>query len=358
MKRFSERFFGGNRAEKDPTATNGTVLASTGEPTVVETPNAIEASVDGAEAASGVLLGAETEPEDAPESVTAEALDENEAVTSDTSSSEQTAIDAPAPKLPLLGQASVQVKGWRNGLLLYIPTHGEWDDVLADVDARLDEARARSFWRGAQTTIICGIRAVSLGDLTVLCDHIKEDWGLVPVAVVATDSATRAAGEKLVLDAYKELPVSKPAERRERSEESRPTSNKLAANNAPPVPPAPISEAPGSNALYLPSTVRSGQRIAHAGHVIVCGDVNAGAEVIATGDVLIFGTLRGLAHAGSGGNEAARIIATNLRPQQLRIAAKIARAPEEPKKGSGGAAQTPRPEVARIENGEIGVFPL
>jgi septum site-determining protein MinC len=71
---------------------------------------------------------------------------------------------------------------------------------------------------------------------------------------------------------------------------------------------------------------------------------------------VVFGTLRGLAHAGCYGDENARIVALSLRPPQLRIAGKIARSPEEGGKIKGGAAER-TPEVARIENGEIQIFP-
>jgi septum site-determining protein MinC len=241
----------------------------------------------------------------------------------------------------------VTVKGWRNGLLLLIPADGDWDSVVTQMDARLDEAKARSFWRGAQTTIDCGMRAVTLDELTVLVDRMKRAFGLVPIAVVATDAATRAAGEKLALTPYSEMPVIKKPVRDRDAADSEPTAS-MPASQVPPN---------ASNALYVPGTIRSGQRIVHEGHLVICGDVNAGAEVMAAGDVLIFGTLRGLAHAGCMGDETARIVATSLRPPQLRIATKIARAPEEPHGKSIPGGKT-GPEVARIENGEIQVFPL
>ena len=253
--------------------------------------------------------------------------------------------------------ASVEVKGWRNGLLLFVPFAGEWETVLAQVDSRLDEARARSFWRGAQVTLICGSRAVSLGELSDLCERVKGGWGLVPVAVVSSEGETRAAGEKLALVAYEELPVVKMPERRERTDKTEKNEPAPEPAAAPPnAHTAPGGSSDAANALYVRQTVRSGQRVVHEGNVVVCGDVNAGAEVIAGGDVLVFGTLRGLAHAGSFGNESARIIAVSLRPPQLRIAQKIARAPEDEVAGSAKGAKTP--EVARIENGEINVFPL
>ena len=240
--------------------------------------------------------------------------------------------------------AGAQVKGWRNGLLLIVPTTGTWDEVIEQVHVRLDEAKARSFWRGAQTTIDCQTRPVSLDEMTALIDRIKRGFGLVPIAVVSPDAATRAAAEKLALTTYSEMPVVQKA--------APPVGDK--PNEKAAAPPAP-GASPGNNALYLPGTVRSGQRVVHDGTIIVCGDVNAGAEVMAGGDILVFGTLRGLAHAGCYGDKAARIVANGLKPPQLRIADKIARAPEEALKA---ASRAYAPEVARIEDGEIGVFPL
>ena len=254
------------------------------------------------------------------------------------------------------GPAGVEVKGWRNGLLLTLPYAGEWDAVLDQVDARLDEARARSFWRGAQVTLVCHRRAVSLAELSALCERTKSGWGLVPVAVVAAEAETRAAGEKLALVAYDELPIVKMPERRERGADREGQSEKSEKPVTDDAPHAQAAPENANNALYVSHTVRSGQRIVHDGHVVVSGDVNAGAEVIAGGDVLVFGTSRGLAHAGSGGNESARIVAVSLRPPQLRIAQKIARSPEDGTSSGVRGARTP--EVARIENGEIEVFPL
>ena len=76
-------------------------------------------------------------------------------------------------------------------------------------------------------------------------------------------------------------------------------------------------------------TLRSGDHLEVEGSLLVLGDVNPGARVSAGGDVRVWGRLRGVAHAGSGGNGAARIVALQLRPLQLRIAAAVARGPED-----------------------------
>lgn len=228
----------------------------------------------------------------------------------------------------------VEVKGWRNGLLLVLPAFGDWSAILDAVEARLDEGRGRAFWKGAQATIDFGERAVSEDELARLVDHLKESAHLVPVAVVATDPDTRSAANHLVLKAYETLPTVR------------------MPDAAPAVPVGPPLPSGASTALYVPSTVRSGQRVVHEGTVVVMGDVNAGAEVLAGGDVLILGTLRGLAHAGCHGDEAARIFALSLRPPQLRIAGAIARAPEESDRAVAGRG----PEIARIEEGAIRVL--
>jgi septum site-determining protein MinC len=82
--------------------------------------------------------------------------------------------------------------------------------------------------------------------------------------------------------------------------------------------------------LYIESTVRSGMEIRHPGTVVVLGDVNPGSSIIADGDVLVWGALRGVAQAGAAGNSRCLIMALRLDPTQIRIADFVARAPETP----------------------------
>lgn len=80
--------------------------------------------------------------------------------------------------------------------------------------------------------------------------------------------------------------------------------------------------------LYLRKTIRSGQSISSDGNLIVIGDVNPGAEIIAKGDITVWGILGGIAHAGSDGNNYARIRALKLNPVQIRIGEVFARRPD------------------------------
>ena len=70
----------------------------------------------------------------------------------------------------------------------------------------------------------------------------------------------------------------------------------------------------------IDGSLRSGKRVEFDGSVVVLGDVNSGAEIIAKEHIIIMGVLRGLAHAGAKGNREAMIVANDIDAVQLRIA--------------------------------------
>jgi septum site-determining protein MinC len=82
--------------------------------------------------------------------------------------------------------------------------------------------------------------------------------------------------------------------------------------------------------LYVQMTLRSGTEIRHGGTVVVLGDLNPGSSIVAEGDILVWGKLRGVAHAGSKGNARCLIMALQMEPTQIRIADFVARAPDAP----------------------------
>ncbi len=94
--------------------------------------------------------------------------------------------------------------------------------------------------------------------------------------------------------------------------------------------------------LYLQMTVRSGVEVRHPGTVVILGDLNPGGEVVADGDILVWGRLRGRAHAGASGNAHAVILSLQMAPALLRISECLARVPEE------GFLGEYHPEVAYI----------
>ena len=109
------------------------------------------------------------------------------------------------------------------------------------------------------------------------------------------------------------------------------------------------SAPPGSLTVHQ-GTLRSGDHLQSDGSLLVVGDVNPGARISAAADVMVWGRLRGVAHAGRDGAREARIVSLHLRPLQLRIADVVARGPED--QPVAGMA-----EQARLVDGEIVIEP-
>jgi len=79
-----------------------------------------------------------------------------------------------------------------------------------------------------------------------------------------------------------------------------------------------------SRLLIVNKNLRSGQTVEHNGDVLILGDVNEGAEVVAAGNIVVMGALRGYAHAGAIGDDSSVVVAKKMIPQQLRIGHHIA----------------------------------
>jgi len=109
--------------------------------------------------------------------------------------------------------------------------------------------------------------------------------------------------------------------------------------------------------LYIKQTLRAGQAVSHKGDLVIIGDVNAGAEVLAEGDIAVWGSLRGIAHAGVGGNTKAEIRALRLQPIQLRIAHYIARSPDALLTANSILTASPfMAETAKLVDGKIRIL--
>lgn len=75
-----------------------------------------------------------------------------------------------------------------------------------------------------------------------------------------------------------------------------------------------------SETKFHRGSLRSGQKMETEGSIVIIGDVNSGAEVMASDNIIVLGALRGLAHAGAKGNKQAIIAAGLVDTVQIRIA--------------------------------------
>lgn len=203
----------------------------------------------------------------------------------------------------------VQIKGIRDGLLAAF-ADAAWEEQCMALIAQIDERP--TFFQGARLAIDVGTQILKVNDLVGFRDYLSER-GITLWAVVSESPVTEQTSQLLGLATR----ISKPRPEERLTE--------TAADDL---------------ALFVNKTLRSGQRVEYPGHIIVVGDVNAGAEIVAGGDVIVWGRVRGMIHAGANGNRAARICALDLSATQLRIADQVS-AMLKPQKN-------PQPEVASI----------
>jgi septum site-determining protein MinC len=192
------------------------------------------------------------------------------------------------------------MKGTRKGLAIALE-EGEWQDLLRELDTRLDQAS--TFFRGSQVNLTTGKRDINQAELQQFMDVLtKHEIQLASLRTASEISAqaAQALGVRLAL----------PEVSGDQTEIR-----------------GPIEEL--SEGLLVRRTLRSGQSLQHLGHVVVIGDVNPGAEIIAGGDVVVWGRVRGMIHAGALGDNRAIVCALELRPTQLRIGSHIATSPPE-----------------------------
>ena len=221
--------------------------------------------------------------------------------------------------------AAITVKGLRDGVLISLD-QGELAALLTEL-AELIESR-KTFFQGGKVAVQVGERHLERDELVGLC-RIFGQRGVALSALLTNDPSTRSAAEELGLRTR--LAPSDPRE-------PMPTGLPAAI-------PWDDSERHG---VLVKRTLRSGQSIHCAGHVVVLGDVNPGAEVIAGGDVIVWGHLRGIVHAGAMGDPERCVCALDLSPTQLRIGSHIARPPDEKRR-----RKESRPERAYISDDQI-----
>ena len=216
----------------------------------------------------------------------------------------------------------ITIKGVKDGLLINLSPTEEWQSITSELSAKID-AKV-DFYSGANVTVDLGERPVPKYELSSL-KALLERRGLT-LAVVLSDSDTTNQSA-LSLDLRTE------------------TGNRIPGRKVQETVPI-NSEETGTQGVMFRRTLRSGRTIHSEGHVVIFGDVNPGAKIIAAGDIIIWGKLRGTVHAGANGDESAIICALDMSPNQLRIAGFIATSPP-------GKRRKIYPEVALIRDNQI-----
>jgi septum site-determining protein MinC len=108
--------------------------------------------------------------------------------------------------------------------------------------------------------------------------------------------------------------------------------------------------------LYLNQNLRSGQTVTYEGNILIIGDAHPGSEIIADGDITVWGILGGIAHAGCKGNITSKVRALKLNAIQLRIAGLYARRNDTLNVPYVQKTNEFTPEEAQIEDGKIVIY--
>jgi len=198
----------------------------------------------------------------------------------------------------------IQIKGLRDGLLITLGA-GEWRELQELLFTKIDERI--TFFRGARLALDVGSQELRVAELSKLRDELSER-GVSLWAVISESPKTIQTAQLLGL------------------------ATRISKQRTPkaPSPSVDAGTARDETALWIRRTLRSGKRIEYPGHVVVMGDVNPGSEIVAGGNVLVWGRLRGSVHAGAGfqtgvsQNSGVFVCALAMNPTRLQIASEIA----------------------------------
>jgi septum site-determining protein MinC len=234
---------------------------------------------------------------------------------------------------------SVIIKGVREGLLFILDDDVPFSQILTALVERINAQP--NFFKGAPVIINSGRRVIDRPEFDVLYRMLTRNGMRVQTFV------SQSAQSRMVADSYgvTSRPPSFSAGDAGQSLGLRGRGGSAAGSST-----ADEGMAEVGTGLFLRCNLKPGQMVKYAGDVCVLGDVETGAEIVADGDVVVWGVLRGLVQAGVGGDDEAVVCALQMSPVQLSIAGITSRFPANTDRYAG---QTPPPELARIEDGRI-----
>ncbi|HLO48162.1 MAG TPA: septum site-determining protein MinC [Kamptonema sp.] len=231
-------------------------------------------------------------------------------MTTDASSSAALTPDTSTPEVSF--NLQVRLKSEEGHLLLLLPaetstevatsTATTWNELWQQLKVRL--SAGERFWRpNTEVHLMANDRLLDVRQLQAIADALCEvELQLKRVHTTRRQTAVAAATAGYAVEQQ---------------------SSVASLNKTPSEKASSLAEP-----LYLQMTIRSGVEIRHPGTVIILGDVNPGGSVVAQGDILVWGRLRGVVHAGAGGNAKSVIMTLQMEPMMIRIAEYVARGPE------------------------------
>lgn len=208
---------------------------------------------------------------------------------------------------------SVIIKGLNNGIIVVLDPNIEFNLLKEKVTKKFKDSS--KFLGNAQIALSFEGRKLSEEEQLELLQIISEQSELKIICLVTEDPEKEAVFQRAI----------------EQSSEERSK----------------------SNGQFYKGNLRSGQSLECDTSIVIIGDVNPGASVVSSGNIIVLGALRGTVFAGAKGNTKAFVLALDMSPVQIRIADTIARAPDNPDK-----TDTKEAKIAFLELDNIYIEPV
>jgi len=205
---------------------------------------------------------------------------------------------------------SVVIKGNKNGIVVILDENIEFDELKNCLIEKFTSAS--KFFENANMAISFEGRKLSDNEEREILNVIAKETDLNIVCVIDNDELRQQYFKKAV--------------------------------------DAKIAESSAHGGQFYKGTLRSGQVLESESSIIILGDVNPGGKVIAKGNVVVLGSLKGNIFAGANGDEDAFVVALEMDPMQIRIGSVIARCSDSVTKAKFIKGE---PKIAYVEEGNI-----
>lgn len=221
---------------------------------------------------------------------------------------------------------SVLIKGNKYGIAVYLEPEEEFPQLLKEA---AEKFRASSgFFKNARVALSLEGKVLSLEEEKALLNVIAENTQLEVVCVLSDQEDDTALRMKAAV------------EQAQHSGHGSGMPAQTVDSN---------SDGCGGYGQFYKGTLRSGQVVESESSIIVMGDINPGAKVIARGNIVILGALKGYAYAGTGGNVHTFVAALEMNPMQIRIGEVLARNSDD----SRSRLKLKGPHIAFVQDDNI-----
>lgn len=220
---------------------------------------------------------------------------------------------------------AVVIKGSKSGITVFLDKDMPFDELLKNVSDKFKNAS--KFFNNANMAIAFNGRTLLPDEEKKILDVISDVSELNIVCVLDENGDIDRICKEAVKKALDS--VEKPIEKEEIK--------------------------PQPQCMFYKGTLRSGQVFEADGSVVILGDVNPGGKVIAKGNVIVLGNLKGNIFAGVDGNENAFVVALEMNPMQIKIGDIIARSSDAGAKiaKSKNKAKVLEPKIAYVYDQNI-----